>query len=175
MPRNVTTGKADRHSLSAKAVFEYRLEQHKKPKVRSVRPRKSKKPAKSQDDNLPAEAPSDPGSGLLPSMSLAKTTLDGTSSKGDSPAPVPEQELGTSSALLSVASDTPQISALSFQGHQQPSPKTLLQSDNDTRARLAKMDETLRNFIKEATGWREEIIAPWMKDLEQKPQKSIGS
>ena len=178
MPRNVATGKADRHSLSAKAVFEYRLEQHKKPKVRSVRPRKSKKPEKSQDDNLQAEAPSGPGSGLSPSMSLAKTTLDGTSSKGNSPAP--EQEMGTSSALLSVTSVAPQISAPSFQGHQQPSPATLLQLRNDYRnhtRRFEGIEERIGACFEVFGGLMRELTAV-RKDLEQDVEqrlKFIGS
>jgi hypothetical protein len=91
-------------------------------------------------------------------MSLAKMTLDGTFSKGDSA--VPEQELGTSSVLLSVAPIAPQISASSFQGHQQPSPKTPSQTSDNGRnlaARLAGIEERLGGLMKEVTAWWEDF------------------
>jgi hypothetical protein len=157
MPRNVTTGKVNRHVLSAKEVFEYRLEQRKDPKLHSVGPQKGKKPEKSQSDNPKAEVS---GSGLSPSASLAKMTLDSTSSKSNSP--VPEQAPGTSSAFLPVASTTPQISPPSYQGHQKPpptAPTTLSQLssqlNNDARtlaARLVGLEEHFEELKKEISG-----------------------
>ena len=170
MPRNVTTGKANRQSLSAKEVFEYRLEQRKEPKFRSVGPQKGKKPANSQVDNPRVEAS---GSRLSPTASLAKMTLDSPSSNGDSP--VPEKKLGTSSALLPVAPVVPQLPAPSFQAHQPPSQTTLFQLNDDMRtiARLTKMDEGLGAFIAEAMGWRN-TISVIKGDLEQKYKGTLA-
>ena len=164
MPRNVTTGKTNRQSLSTKEVFEYQLEQRKEPKLCSVGPQKGKKPANSQDDNPQVEVS---GSRLSPTASLAKMTLDSPSSKGDSP--VPEPKLGTSSALLPVAPVVTQIPAPSFQGHQLPSQTTLLQLNDDFRtiARLTKVDEGIGAFIAEALGWRKTVSAI-KKELEEK-------
>ena len=187
MPRNVTTGKVNRHILSAKEVFEYRLEQRRDPKLRTVGPQKGKKPEISQDDNQQTS-----GSRLSPSASLAKMTLDSTPSRGNSP--VPEQELGTSSVLLPVASITPQIPAPSSQGYQQTplDAPTLSQLSNqlsnegrNLAARLAGLEENLGGLAKNVAGLAMDVagiegrlgglvkgVTAWRKDFEQ---KFIGS
>jgi hypothetical protein len=91
MPQNITTGKVNQHTLSAKEVFKYWLGLHEQCndlKLPSVGPQRGKKPEKSQDNNPQPEVS---GSGLLPSASLTKMTLDSTSSKSNST--VPEQKL----------------------------------------------------------------------------------
>ena len=186
MPRNVTTGKVNRHILSAKEVFEYRLEQRKDPKLRAVGPQKGKKPEISQDDNPHAGVS---GSRMSPSASLARMTLDSTPSRGNSP--VPEQELGTSSALLPVVSITPRISAPSSQGHHQlpptalPGALTLSQLSNqlsnegrNLAARLAGLEEHLGGLARDVAGIEGRLgglvkgVTAWRRDFEQ---KFIGS
>jgi len=169
VPQNATTGKANRQKLSAKLVFDYRLERHLerhngKSKSHSVsRKGKGKKLVHSKQEALQPEAS---GSGPSPSTALADFTklgLEGTSSKGNSPVPELASTSASTSTPFSVEVPSVRRAPLHSRGHRQLSPKALPQSSGDDEslkamvAALKAEIEELKESRKKDELWKEEF------------------
>lgn len=139
MPRN-KNGSASRRVHSAKAIFKFRLEQR----------------AGNQKGKEPAGEPEPSGSGLSPSTSLRKLTLESGPSETDSPAPAPSATPPSLPVLFST-------STLPIRHRRQPSPVTLSQSSDDGRNLTSRITALEARF----DAW-EKADARWKKEIDRK-------
>ena len=175
MPQNSRTGKTIRQLLTAKYVFEYRLEQH-NDKMKSnlssqLVGQRGKKVVRTQQEDLQPEVS---GFGL-------------SESEDDSPAPLPASATGSSIESIQALSSTevplPPSSRIvvpvpPIQIHQQQSPTATSQSSNDGQNLTARVTALEENW-KEFAAWKErdrqnltarvtaleETINRWEKEL----------
>jgi hypothetical protein len=166
MPRR-QSGVPNWQLLSAKTVFEFRLERHKEmSKVKAVDKKGKKRARKHQEEPQPEAS----GSGPSPStslMPLREMTLESGSAKGSSPV---LEHAGSLPTLFSVeipiaaAVRPTRIIVPLFQKHQQLSPSGLSQSTDDGRnltARVAALEARMDKFEE----WTTEN-ARWKKQVE---------
>lgn len=150
MPRN-KNGSASRRVHSAKAIFKFRLEQR----------------AANQKGKEPAGEPEPSGSGLSPSASLRKMTLESGPSETDSPAPPPPSATPpslpvhfSSNAPPSLIHDPPRIT---MRHRRQPSPIAHSQSSDDGRNLTSRITALEARF----DAW-EKADARWKKVVDRK-------
>jgi hypothetical protein len=164
------SGLPNRQLLSAKAVFEFRLERHQESKSTAAdtkQDKKGKKRVQRLQEELEPEAS---GSGPSPSTSLLpldRMTLESMSSNGDSPVLERTGSQLSLPGLFSVeiplphVTPHPRIIVPPFQRHRPPSPSALSKSSDDGQnitARVAALEERM-NRLEE---WRAED-ARWKK------------
>ena len=166
MPKNSTTGKANRQLLTAKDVFEYRLEQH-RDKMKSnsksrLVGRRGKEVVRTQQDDLHPEAS---GSGPSP-LTPNQMTLE----SGPSEAPLTATAMGSSLQALSstqVAAPLPSSSRSLVQDppiqiDRQRSPTAVPQSSDDGQsltARITALEENWKEVAAIERGYRQNLTA----------------